>query len=367
MSVSRRGRTCPARSIRLRGEPAVDEEWRPAHEGRLVRAEEDDGRRHLAGVGDPLAGIGRLHLRAGGRRVVGAVEVLVDHRRLHVARADAVAADPVEGVVDGDRLRQPEDARLHRRVGREVAVAGEGEDGADVDDHAALAALPHRVDRVLAAPEGTGEVDRDELVPLLVRRLVEAALAEDPGVVNHQVEAAVLLAAARDRADDVLLARDVSLLEHGRAAGRAPLVDPGLPELRVTRERDDLRALRAERAQGLEAEPSRAARDDAGLTLEPHAGSHVGAGSIPPLRSGQPSASISFRSSSPEMTESAKWSCIQARCSQRLSTIRWKSQFGMSCCWTCSVMSDGSTSKTWSKRLTTTSVTRCASGGFSAA
>ena len=36
-------------------------------------------------------------------------------------------------------------------------------------------------------------------------------------------------------------------------------------------------------------------------------------------------------SSSPETTESAKWSCIQARCSQRLSTIRLVSQAGISC------------------------------------
>ena len=71
---------------------------------------------------------------------------------------------------------------------------------------------------MLAAPERPGQVRGDEIVPELVRRLVQPAFAEDAGVVDDEVERTVLGTAALDRCDDVLFLPDVALEEDRLAA-----------------------------------------------------------------------------------------------------------------------------------------------------
>jgi hypothetical protein len=82
------------------------------------------------------------------------------------------------------------------------------------------------------AQEGSGQVDRDDLLPLLQRHVDELEGLLDPGVVDQQVEPAEGLADLGEAALDVGLDRDVHLDGHRAPAGgldgsdhRAAVVD----------------------------------------------------------------------------------------------------------------------------------------------
>jgi hypothetical protein len=191
-------------------------------------------------------------LLAASFRVVRAVEVLLDHRRLHVPGADAIAPEAVGGVVDHDRLGEAEDAGLHGRVRRQVPVAGKGEDGAEVHDRAAALLGPHCLHRVLTAPERAGEAGRDEIVPLLVGRLVQTSLAEDARVVDEEVKSSELGSAALDCCHDVFLAAHVPLLkERATRSCRSRFVCGSSARFGVSRQAHDVGALSAKGQQDL--------------------------------------------------------------------------------------------------------------------
>ena len=140
-----------------RQEAAVDDERLAAHERGIVGGQEDDGPRDLARLGDPAERYSALDLRAQRGGVGGGVEIGLHERRVDVAGADRVAADPVGAVLHRRRARDPEHAALGGAVGGEDAVADEREDRRDVDDRAA-ARRPHRPHGVLAAEEDALEV-----------------------------------------------------------------------------------------------------------------------------------------------------------------------------------------------------------------
>ena len=90
------------------------------------------------------------------------------HRRVDEARRDRVDGDAAAGELDGERLRQADDAALRCRVVRHVRRAGLRARRRDRDD-AAPAGGDHVGHGGLHARERAGEVDRDDPVPDLGR------------------------------------------------------------------------------------------------------------------------------------------------------------------------------------------------------
>src|SRR5206468_3410191 len=104
---------------------------------------------------------------------------------------EAVHADPVLGQVHGRGAREVQQAALARAV-RDVAglplVAGRGHDH---DDAAPAPLLDHEAPDVLGAQECPGEVHGNLTGPALERHVEHAQAAEDAGVVDEAVDAAV--------------------------------------------------------------------------------------------------------------------------------------------------------------------------------
>src|SRR6266851_4111696 len=121
-----------------------------------------------------------------------------------VARGDRVDGQPdpvpgrtlrpaeLEDNLASQGLGQPEQAGLGRGVVDLADVAGLADDRGHVDDPAG-AVLDHVLDRGLGHEEGAGQVDRDDLLPVLVGHLGHGPVDGDPGVVHQDVEPAVLV------------------------------------------------------------------------------------------------------------------------------------------------------------------------------
>ena len=101
---------------------------------------------------------------------------------------DHIRPDPVLGAFERDHARQSRDARLRRRV---VRLVGQPEEaGARRREHeAAVALVAHDAERRLAHVERAEEVGAEHPHQLLVRHLSERLVAQDAGVVHHDVEA----------------------------------------------------------------------------------------------------------------------------------------------------------------------------------
>src|SRR5262249_7321515 len=102
-------------------ETAVDRQRDPVDVARLVAREEERGRADLAGAAEALDDLGRLRLCDRGVALglvrVGALVVLVHHRRSHPARAEAV--DPDLGrELERERPRERDRSALGGAVGR---------------------------------------------------------------------------------------------------------------------------------------------------------------------------------------------------------------------------------------------------------
>src|SRR5713226_10285349 len=89
------------------------------------------------------------------------------HVGLHEAGADAVHADAVPGVREGEALRDADDGGLARVVGEVVAVADLPGHGREAHDGAALL-LDHRRQHGLAGEEHRPGVDAHDRVPVLL-------------------------------------------------------------------------------------------------------------------------------------------------------------------------------------------------------
>jgi len=116
------------------------------------------------------------------------------------------------------RLGQAEQSRLRGRVVRLSDVAGFPDHRGDVDDPPG-AAGQHVLQRGLGHEEGTGEVDGDDPQPVLITHLGHGPVDGDPGVVDQDVQAAVLLDDLADDAAAVLGAADVAVVQGDQAAG----------------------------------------------------------------------------------------------------------------------------------------------------
>src|SRR5262249_8550206 len=97
-------------------------------------------------------------------------------------------------------------------------VAGLADDRRDVDD-AAGATLDHVLDGGLRQVERAGQVDRDDLLPVVVGHLGHGPVDGDAGVVHQDVQPAVLLDDVADHATAVFAAADVPVVQGDPATG----------------------------------------------------------------------------------------------------------------------------------------------------
>src|SRR5437016_6327401 len=114
----------------------VDDDGRTRDEGRLVRGEEENGRRDLLGPSHAPERMGGTHRPA---------ELLLPPRRedrrdarVDATGADAVHADVVARVFQSGRPREVDDAGFRGVVRGETEVAEESRDGRRVDDRASF-------------------------------------------------------------------------------------------------------------------------------------------------------------------------------------------------------------------------------------
>ncbi len=148
----------------------------------------------------------------------------LDQRRLRPARADAVDGDAAGsavatvGVFERRHLAQPDQAELRGDVGRLGHRGDEAVDGGDVDD-AAVAALGHAGQRQAHGVEGPRQVDGEDRVPDLRRRLGERHRALDAGIVDQHVRPAPGGEVAHHRLDGFDLAHVGVEEAHFRRAG----------------------------------------------------------------------------------------------------------------------------------------------------
>ena len=129
-------------------------------------------------------------------RLHGVGDLLLDQRRPDVAGADAVDGDAVGRDFERHRLGQAGDAVLGRDVGRLERRGHEGMGRGRVDD-AAPAARLHARHGGADGVEGGGQIDGDDLVPLLDRELLDRRDVLDAGIVDEDVDGAERLLGLR--------------------------------------------------------------------------------------------------------------------------------------------------------------------------
>src|SRR5215469_7271549 len=176
---------------------AVDGPYLAGDVGGVIGGEEPDHPRDLLGLAQPahrnLAPDLVQHLvRDGGQHVRGdkAGRDRVDGQPDPISRR-ALRPGELEDGLFGQRLGQSEQAGLGRRVVGLADIAGLADDRGHVDDPSGTA-LDHVLDRRLGHEEGTGQVDRDDLLPVVVAHLGHGPVDGDPGVVDQDVDPAVL-------------------------------------------------------------------------------------------------------------------------------------------------------------------------------
>src|SRR5262245_12824586 len=189
----------------LGGPSAVDDQLAAGHVGRLVGGQIEDAVRHLVRLAVPAErDPGDHQLAYGG---VGAPPLGHrghDRSRMHRVRADALAR-----VLHGRGLRQQADGALGGLVLRAAVVgADQAELGRDVDDRSA-AGPAHGRDRGLRAEEYALGIDVHRARPVLHRRVLDAAPAADPRVVDQDVESPEAARGETDGSLPVSLAGDV--------------------------------------------------------------------------------------------------------------------------------------------------------------
>ena len=199
----------------------------------------------------------------------------VEERRLDRAGADAVGANALAAVLDGNRARQVHHRGFGGRVRRRHDLAEEPLDRRRRDDGAA-AARKHRRDGRPHAVEDSGERDLEAAVPDLRIDVGDVAPARPDGVVVHHVEPAEALDREGHRRLQIRQHADVRALEGRPAATRLELGDEARAALLVHVGAHDGGALRREPAQRRRADAGRAAGHDRHLALEPcHRASHT--------------------------------------------------------------------------------------------
>ena len=86
-----------------------------------------------------------------------------------------------------ERLDQADHSGLRRRVVGLAGIAGHADDRGDRDDPAEALAH-HQLGRGAGETEGRGQVDLDDVVPVLVTQLHEQVVARDAGVGDQDID-----------------------------------------------------------------------------------------------------------------------------------------------------------------------------------
>ena len=134
---------------------------------------------------------------------------MLDHRRLHQTRQDAVDADVVARELHGRGARH----LVHRRLRGAIGDVGNAEmadrcDRRDVDDRAAALFLHHR-DDMLHGEIGALEIDREDVIPARLVHLDDISHFGDADIVVEHVDAAIGLDACRHHRFYLGFARDI--------------------------------------------------------------------------------------------------------------------------------------------------------------
>ncbi len=135
-------------------------------------------------------------------RLHGLGDLVLDQRRPDIARADAVAGDLEGRKLQRHRLGQAGDAVLGRDIGRLERRGHQRMRRGRVDD-AAPAALLHAGHGGANAMKRRRQIDRDDRVPFLDRKLLDRRDELDAGIVDENVDRAEGLLAERDHFGDL--------------------------------------------------------------------------------------------------------------------------------------------------------------------
>src|SRR5215468_9642753 len=184
------------------------------HPGDLFRLPEPAQRNLAADPVHHLVGNGGHHVGgdvAGGDRVHGQPDAVTGR---------ALRPVELEHRLLGQRLGQPEQPGFGGGVVRLADVAGLADHRGHVDDPPG-AAPEHVLKRVLGQEERTGQVDRDDPLPVVVGHLGHGPVDGDPGVVDQDVEPAMLVNDLADHPAAVIGVPDVPLVQGDGAAGVA--------------------------------------------------------------------------------------------------------------------------------------------------
>ena len=131
-----------------------------------------------------------------------------DHLGVDVAGADHVHGDALLGVLLRQRLGEADQAGLGGGVVHLPHLPLLAVDRGDVDD-AAIVPLAHALDGQAAEVEGGGEVDADDVVPLLAGHAVERGVAGDAGIVDQHVDRSEILGDGGDAVGAGVVVADI--------------------------------------------------------------------------------------------------------------------------------------------------------------
>src|SRR5215211_8586726 len=202
----------------------------PSHVQSAVDAVDLPGDVPRVGVGQELDHPGDLlRLAEAAHRDLGdhPAQGLLGHGRDHLsgdeARRHRVHRDPLTRRLQGQAVGQPEQPRLGRGVVGLADVALLPNHRADVDDPA-VAPVQHVLEHGPAEVEGAGQVDVDDPVPVLHAHLADRLVDGDAGVVDQDVELALLVQHLGDHPLAVGGHADVALMDGGPLVGGGELL-----------------------------------------------------------------------------------------------------------------------------------------------
>ena len=141
--------------------------------------------------GRPIPGVRLAHERVG-ERVGQALDAeAFTHRRVDRPGRDRVDADPEGCVLERCRLRQPDHAPLRRGVVGNTGPSRQADTRGRVDDHAGPLGVHVAQLGAHAEPDALEVHVEHRVVVALVRLVEPAETADDPGVVEGDIEAAL--------------------------------------------------------------------------------------------------------------------------------------------------------------------------------
>ena len=126
--------------------------------------------------------------------------------------------------IERDRFREADDAHLGRRIVGLADIADQPGVRGEVD-HRARALLAEVLGRGAGDVEIAGQMDAEHRVPFLRAHLVENAVAQDAGDVDHPVDPAEGIDRLRHHRLGIVPFGDAAAIEYRLAASRRDLVD----------------------------------------------------------------------------------------------------------------------------------------------